>query len=694
MGTFRAAATAGLLIGAIAGAVDGLIAAAGIDSSIFYLRARILGLWPAIETAPRAWDGPWGLLGCIATSMLAYAVLAYVALLLLAVPAHPFLRGSPLPKRFRIFVGIALGVWLAAEVFWWSRPLVFPGSPATSPKRLLPLLACAGLGFAGGWVLRRLVTRIGLRDDGKMRRLAVLALAVAFAGGALFLVTDTRRASTIGVIGERTRQRPNVLVFIVDALRQDRLGCYGDDVVKTPHIDRLAKEGVLFENAYVQAPFTWTSFGSFLTGKYPRRHGLVKMAADVSMKPNVTLASWLKQAGLREGGHLESEDYLTAAFLTGTVSHGSGLTQGFDAYFEAILGHDLVDVHSQWSRFRSVLLPWLIRSKLAQRFDHHIVATKATRWLDEHAEDRWCALVHYYSTHTPYDPDEEYRRMYVDPDYTGPVRTFTADHRQAIESGAVLSAADAEQIRALYHGGVSMADAMIGEVVAKLEEKGLLDRTIVVVTSDHGEELGDHGLWEHNFMYETNLRIPLLIRYPRALPAGVRVEAPVDSIDLLPTLCDLLGLEVPRDDESGERGIVDGRSLVPLVRGELASVREYSFAENGPFLSIRGDGWKLVVRRPALEDGGWEKALSGEIGQSQLYDLRNDPDEKTNVFAGESERAHALYDQLLEWSRSMPIPVYSVEESARDIEDQEVMKQLGYGGDIGTDAEEDGGAKE
>ncbi len=689
----RAALGAGVLAGGIAGAVDGTIAAFGIDSSVFYFRARSLGVWGAIDTAPRVWEGPAGLLGCIAASTLAYATIACALLLVVALVAHPLLRGRAMERRERFFLGLGLGGWLGVEFYWWSRPFLFSGLSSTDPKRLAATLACVILGGLSGFALARIAQRRFTRAGSRLRFALRAGFVATLVGGALFVYIDSRRSHVIGRVNERTRDRANVLVFIVDALRQDELGCYGSERVQTPNIDRLAREGVLFENAFAQAPFTWSSFGSFLTGKYPRRHGLVKMAFDVRMAPNVTLASWLKQAKRLEGGQLSSEDYLNAAFLTGTVSHGSGLVQGFDAYFEALLGHPLVDVHSQWSRLRSMLLPWLVASKLDQRFDSRVVASQAARWLDAHASDRWCALVHYYSTHTPYDPEEEYRRMYVDPAYSGPVSEFRAEHRQAIESGAELTPADADQIRNLYHGGVSMADSMIGDVIAELEKQGILDQTIVVVTSDHGEELGDHGLWEHNFMYETNLRIPFVIRYPARLPAGGRVEAAVDSIDLLPTLCDLLRLEVPHD-ALDVYGIVDGKSLLPLVRGEVDHQRAYTFAENGPYLSIQGGGWKLIVRREGLEQDGWEKLVSGEIGQSQLFDLVNDPAEHSNLFPHETERAHALYIDLLEWSSSMPIPVFTVEESARDYENQALIKQLGYAGGVGAGTDGGGDTKE
>jgi arylsulfatase A-like enzyme len=294
------------------------------------------------------------------------------------------------------------------------------------------------------------------------------------------------------------------------------------------------------------------------------------------------------------------------------------------------------------------------------------------------------SLVHFYSTHTPYDPADEFKEMYVDPNYDGPISAFYAEYRELIERGEYeATPADEKQIRDLYYGGVSMADAMIGSVLAEIEAQGVLENTIVIVTSDHGEELGEHDLWEHNWMYQTNLRIPFIMSWPKGLPQGQRVDGIVDTIDFLPTLCDLMGLDLPNDTELPEdRRMIDGTSLVPLIRGEVDRVREHTIAENNFYRSIQNGKHKLIVRFKGLEDGGWEKLLAGEIAEPRLFNLVEDPEETRNVFATEREVAHELWLALKEWSDAMPIGdnlrILSDRDRGNELLLRETFGALGY----------------
>jgi arylsulfatase A-like enzyme len=655
--TLRAALNAGLAAGLVFGLLDGVVA--------------------LVRTAP---GGLVTSLGCLAGAVVFYGIAGAGILLLLAPLAHPWLKDRDLEGRLYGVFGLAVGIGLFCELYWWTRVWLFYGIPATDPRRLAAAAVLLLLGLGLGLLAGRRARALPFGARAAMS----YAVPLLWIGGVAFLYASHGQAARAGKPTARTASLPNVLLFVVDALRADALGCYGNERIRTPVIDGLAERGVVFENAFVQAPFTWTSFGSFLTGKYPRRHGLVLMKAGARMAPNVTLPWHLKSARFASSEeHLEPTDFASATFMTGTLSQGSGLMRGFDAYYEAMAGHELVNTASPWSVFRSELLLFLFKNKLGQRFDDAPVATQARAWLLEHRARRFLSMVHFYSTHTPYDPPRRFREMYVDPDYDGPVHAFYAKHRQAIERGdAVPTEADVRRIRDLYAAGVTQADAMIGEVLEALAEGGVLENTIVIVTADHGEELGDHGLWEHNFMYQTNLRVPLVMALPeryRVAP-GTRVEALVESVDLLPTLCDLLGLAVPHEEGAGdergrEYGRVDGVSLLPLMRGEVESVKEFSFAENGRFLSIQDREWKLIVRPEALEPEAWTAAL--EAGERpRLFHLAQDPDEHANVFGEHPGPVERLLAALREWDAGMPIPRHEVVESDRDVEHR--LHELGY----------------
>ncbi len=658
------------------------------------LRAGLTGgllgaLFFGLVDGPLAWwMGPRvGVLagvGCVAATVLLYVAVYGTAGLALAVPAHLLLRRRGGQTRFAVLTGLVLGGGLFLEIYWWTRPFVFYGHSSTSPERLaaagVMLVVGLGLGLLGGWLLARL--------PAQSHRVFHVALGACVLLGALTMVLD-RRASTgsgRGDLNERNQGLPNVLLIVVDALRADVLEPYGSEVVKTPHLKELAANGVVFENALVQAPFTWSSFGSILTGKYPRRHGLVAMSPEFRMRiaQNVTLPWHLKQAERESGGvRLEDGDYAGATFMTGTLSQGSGLMHGFDCYFEAMAGHELVYLDSTWSVFRSNLLLFLVKNKLTQRFDNSLVVTTAVDWLRANEGRRFVAMLHLYSTHTPYDPEEEFRAMYCDPAYDGPIPAFYAEHRLELESGRYEPTdADVEQIRNLYYGGTSQADRDVGIVLDELERSGALENTLVIFTSDHGEELYEHGLWEHNWMYQTNLRIPLILSWPARLPKGKRVSALVETVDLLPTVCELLGLAPPPDKGEYER--VDGKSLVPLIDGRVESVKRYSFAENGRFASIQDARTKLIVRAEVLEDeDGWAKVKSGELEKPRFFDLAADPDELVNAFDERPEDVERLFAELSAWSDALPIPRAEVVRSARDAENEELFHALGYTGDTG-----------
>ncbi len=671
--TLWAAVAAGAQAGALFGLIDGVVALVRGGSG-----------------QPSGWVN---VAGCLAAAVLWYTLHALVLALLAGFILHPLLRQRDLGGRTLRLFSLLLGLGLFLEIYWWTRPFVFYGDSAVAPRRLAVAAVQAVVAFGLGLVLARLLSRL----PSKLRLGITLLVPLLLVAGGFFRLTDGAAGRDRGAINDRNRDLPNVLLFVVDALRADVTEPYADqrDVhaipdVKTPHLAKLAASGVTFERAYVQAPFTWSSFGSILTGKYPRRHGLISMEVGRRMVPNVTLPWHLKSARRKDGVQLEDGDYAGGTFMTGTLSHGSGLMRGFDSYSEALVGHSRVDRDSQWSRFRSELLLSIVRNKLDQRVDSSLVVTTARQWLREHEGRRFVAMVHLYSTHTPYDPPGQFREMYVDPDYTGPIQSFYADHRIAIERGDyVVNDADVAQIKALYHAGVSQADDMIGQVLDELEELGMLENTVVVVTADHGESFAEHELrgqrlWEHNWMVQTNLQVPLLIAWPGQLPAGKRVAQIVDTVDLFPTLCDLLGLEPP--PEIDEYEVLDGKSALPLIRGESDSIREFSYAENPIFLSVHDGDWKLIVNRNAYaRPGDWGKALDGNIFRTRLFDLGADPGEQENLLpAADAEaraQANRLRDALLAWDASMPIPRSQVIETSRDQEHREMMNALGYTGE-------------
>jgi arylsulfatase A-like enzyme len=660
--TLRSGIVAGLACGALFGLVDAIVAA-----------------W--IGTADL---GVGSFVGCAAGAVFQYALVWTAGLIVAAIALHPMLVRKAVGERAVALLRVGLMLGLFLELYWWSRPFVFYGWNSLGAPRLLATVAIAAVAFAIASVVARPFQRRVLARPG-----AVVSVVVVVAlGGLAYVLVRGGGIGDRGKLDERNGRVPNVLLVVVDAMRRDTLGCYGSERVKSPCIDELAREGVVFENAFTQAPFTWTSFGSLLTGKYPRRHGLVQMAPGYRLPPNITLALHLKSAcfegGAAKGTCLQDGDYLGATFHTGTLSTGSGLLRGFDVYYEQMAGHGIVLADSAWSVFRSDLLLHIIAAKAGAKVGNDTAGT-AKRWFDAHSDRRFVAMVHLYSTHTPYDPPKELREKYCDPKYAGPIQTFYAPVREAIEAGRfVPTEADVEQIRNLYYAGVGEADAKVGMLLDDLRAHGVLDDTLVIVTADHGESLGEPGLgdaslWEHDHMVQTNLRVPLVMRWPKRLPAGVRVKAITDEIDVVPTVCDLLGVGVPHED--GSFGVVDGKSVLPLVRGEVDRVRAYSFAENGLFAAAQDEKWKLVLPDVLAEAAGTVPSETDVAAHAWLVDLAADPGEVHNVAAAHPEEVRRLAGALHAWSESMPIRKADEVLSARERERQRnMLNGTGYGG--------------
>lgn len=345
---------------------------------------------------------------------------------------------------------------------------------------------------------------------------------------------------------------PNILLITLDTTRADRLGAYGYGRARTPTLDRLAREGVLFEHARTVAPTTLPAHVSLLTGRYPAAHGVRNNGVPLSEKVP-TLAS-----ALRAGG------YRTAAFVSSFVlDRRFGLAPGFDHY------DDRLDSEPGSAE------------PVERRGDRTVAA--AGQWLDDYLGTRapsaaptsrpapFFVWLHLYDPHDPYSPPAPFSNLFADQ---------------------------------LYDGEIAFADSVVGALIDRLEGRGLLSSTLVAVIGDHGESLGDHGEATHGmFVYEAAMRVPAILRWPTRLPAGRRVAPMVRSIDLAPTLMELAGVPLVAG--------LDGESLMPLVRSETPGpVSAYGetyfpllFMNWSPLRSLQDERWKFIeAPEPELYD--------------------------------------------------------------------------------------------
>jgi arylsulfatase A-like enzyme len=364
-------------------------------------------------------------------------------------------------------------------------------------------------------------------------------------------------ALSVEPVAGAVRRDLNVLLITIDTVRADRLGCYGYAGAGTPNLDRLAAEGVRFANAYAQVPLTLPSHCSIMTGMYPVDH-FVHNNGAYSLGPDLpTLAALLKGEGFR-----------TAAFVASfTLDSRFGLARGFDLYDDNVQGGEAL------KSFRS-------------ERDAGAVLAALAPWLEENSGERFFGWAHFFDPHLPYAPPPPF---------------------------------DAEYGNRKYDGEIAYVDHVLGRLLEQLKDKGLLDRTLIVVAGDHGEALGekkeiDHGL----FLYDGTLKVPLIARCGKALPAGLVVPSRVRLIDIMPTILDILGMPVPPG--------VRGTSLLPYVRGrkraDLPSyIETYYPRENYGWSELRG-----------IIDGPWKYILAPT---PELYDLVEDSREEKNIASAE-----------------------------------------------------------
>lgn len=412
-------------------------------------------------------------------------------------------------------------------------------------------------------------------------------------------------AATPHACSERVERPRSAVLIVLDTLRADRTSVYGGPRRTTPALERLAGEGVVFEQTVTNSTWTLPAMAALLGGRYVD-------AALIRRRLQSSLVERLREAGLR-----------TAAFTEGGfVSARFGFDRGFDEFAE--------------QRFVSPLQGPCPSCPDEAHEEIEVTFERALAWLEDVGDEPFFLLVHTYEPHTPYD-----RQTYLeglDPDGLPP-RFGILGAAFVKRAGNPLSAARLEYIRALYDGGVAESDRWVGRLLDALERLGLADETLVVVTSDHGEDLGDRdppmpGNHGHS-VYDEQALVPLIVRDPTERFPVARVAAQVRTIDTMPTILDRLGVEQP--SEGG------GRSLVPLMRGEESAHRPawLRVERDSPNESISFYGLRTGVRK-LIVDG------SGDAGaRVSLFDLDSDPGERVDLAADlpdEVERLRAALD--------------------------------------------------
>jgi choline-sulfatase len=394
----------------------------------------------------------------------------------------------------------------------------------------------------------------------------------------------------------------HVLFVTIDTLRADRLGCYGNAAAKTPVLDGLAADGVLFERALAVAPLTLPSHTSMLTGQYPPRHGVRDNGIFRAGEELETLAEVLGREG-----------YATAAFVSAHVLESHyGLAQGFQTYDDH-LGGTQMGANLERPANKTV--------------------DRALAWLDGADEQApWFLWLHLFDPHAPYFPPDGF-----------------------VRGGMMASLAER------YDGEIAFADQQLGRVLAALEASGQAARTLVVVTSDHGDSLGAHDEPTHGiFIYDSVMRVPLILRFA-PLGGGRRIGGQVSGVDLFPTVLDVLDLPLP--------AALHGRSLLPELMSGAERIQHSVYMEGqhtyyglglAPLAALSSERFKYI-----------------EAPRPELYDWQADPGELQNLFEERQDVARELARELDALREGKP-PLDGAQRLAIDEDEMAKLRELGY----------------
>jgi arylsulfatase A-like enzyme len=399
--------------------------------------------------------------------------------------------------------------------------------------------------------------------------------------------------------------RPHVLLISIDSLRADHLRCYGYDKQTSPVMDRLAAEGVLFEQVIASSSWTLPSHVALMTGVPDPVHGVRRSAHSLGQEAE-TLAERFGRAG-----------YDTAGFFSGPYLHPHfGFGQGFDTYVDC-QAFDLTDPEDRERAEAGGLegQPASTASHLDITGPRLVAAvTEALEQRERAGSDAPLFLfVHMWDVHYDYLPPPPYDTRFTEP-YDGPV-TGTGLGQLSLAKTR-LRGADLEHLLGLYDGEIAWTDHHVGLILEQLEAHGLRDDTLVAVTSDHGEEFFEHGEYGHRkTLLEESVRVPLILSGAGAVPEGARVAGLVGLVDVAPTLLDLAGVEpLPLAVGTSLRATWSGgaraETALPVL-SELAS-------QQASVTALRGPGWKLVVDKKSKQPVA-------------LYDLTSDPGEQINL---------------------------------------------------------------
>lgn len=418
----------------------------------------------------------------------------------------------------------------------------------------------------------------------------------------------------------------NVILISMDTTRADYLNCYGYPLKTTLNIDALAEKGILFENVYTPVPFTLPAHCSMLTGTVPAYHGVLDNQGYKLSEDNVTLAEILSDNG-----------FTTAAFIGSFILDSQfGLGQGFDSYDD---------------EFEKEQNTVGIVERTGDETTRHVI-----KWLEEKRGEKNFIFLHYFDPHFSYDPPEAFSAKFKN---IPPLNKLPANSGQ-----------DPRHF-GLYAGEIAFTDHCIGRVIEKLKEVGIYDSSLIIITGDHGESLGEHRENTHGYyIYQSTVKVPLVFKFPGGFKAK-RIKAPVSLVDILPTVCSLLGIESPNG--------IQGKDLKPYFEGQSQPYPDrHIFCQSlGPTVYMANSLLGVINNR--------YKYI--QTTRPELYDLIEDPQELDNLIDKQSNRARIMKDKLQQ-ILELIVRDEASSDAKHELDEQsrKRLESLGYlGGSISED---------
>ncbi len=445
----------------------------------------------------------------------------------------------------------------------------------------------------------------------------------------------------------------HIILYVLDALRADHVGCYGYEREITPNIDKLAREGVIFENCFTSTTWTRPVAASLLTGAYPAVHKA--RSRDNMFSVNLKrLPEMLQEAGFK-----------TAAFNTmGNIAGEIGFSRGFDHYFDLFREPALIAKRQKLNAAKEGLLHTAeieIALPLAEDINDYLLP-----WLAERQEQNTFSFVWSIETHEPYDAPEPFRR------YAGALRKPGEGESDDIRSAGQ---ADRERLLNLYDDGILYNDHCIGQMVAQIKQLGIYEDTLFIILGDHGEAFYEHGFYTHGHPpYDELIHVPLIMKFPHGAFVGQREAGLVELIDVVPTVTAIAS--TPQNPETNR--FIQGKNLLPLLKNECKQVRIHTFSDtqslsiHNQYLSVRSQEWKYIqIRQPTRNRQTLLKTVQHILARGllwdilrrprhfwhsyfrnsneYLFDLQNDPAEQHNCITERPEITQQLRQVLEQW---------------------------------------------